>query len=705
MGTVPRPGHLALPTRVRQAEIAQSPWLPRLAITAIVLLGTLIIARYGLRLHATVIFDEKLTVGGARYYHDDPGKLFDLDGFAGRGLERLTSILFLPLVVLFGDVADQFVVGHFWFALLFSLSALPAYFLARGLRASVGWAIAAAALTVLTPWALFAMTFLNNATAATALAFAVWAAWRAVVRPSPVADGLALIAYLLAGLARVSFAPLAIAFPIAVIVLALRDRRPWRAVLRDHWVLWGAMVFAALVVVFKGGALVGVYPTSGVFDPVDLFERVGRIGWHVAAATAVVPAIVGLGWLAWSLVRPADRETGTFAVLAVVTLLALVFVTQVGGGYDERYELPSLLLLVVPFAVALSRRQLPVVPLAGAAALVGWAMYHFGSLPFSNSVESDYLYAPAGQWLSRVWLNRIDTYLGFSHSVSLVIIWLAGCAVVALLVWGRFRWLPAAFTVVALVLGVVGARWAMDKLTDLTRPDTSFAQLNFVDDAVGGGQARPLANPNEYNAAVPQLWDDLRYFNASVSGAMSVGASTYGVCCGPSGRPFVADLNPDTGALSASSPFPSHILTRPDWVPYGLVTQIVAESKGIVPLIRVEKLLPPVRAAWISEGIDTDGSLKPGRRAALRVYPAQAEDACLRVGVLAATFDRGRVRWQVGGEHGTLGSGQQAIAELPVSGSRTTVVPVRAPGPTGLARSGRPAALELFEPRVVQCGD
>src|SRR4051794_17750005 len=188
-----------------------------LLLVLIVLLNAAWVAHYGLRLHGLAIYDEKFAMEGARWLHADLHNLVHVPGFGDRGVERLAPMLLVPGIWMSGSTADQFVIGHLVMALVFALQAVPAFLLARALTGSKRWALFAAALAVFGPWAVFGMVLLNNAPAACAIAFALWAMWRAVTTPSLAWDALAVALVVLATLARVSSAPLILALPFAIV--------------------------------------------------------------------------------------------------------------------------------------------------------------------------------------------------------------------------------------------------------------------------------------------------------------------------------------------------------------------------------------------------------------------------------------------------------------------------------------------------------
>src|SRR3954451_18786896 len=192
-------------------------------------------------------------------------------------------------------------------ALVFALQAIPAFLLARELTGSPRWALFAAALAVFGPWAVFGMVLLNNAPAACAAAFALWAMWRAVTTPAARWDALALALVALAALSRVSSAVLVLALPFAILGHAVMTGE-WSA-LRRHWLLAVAGI-AGIAWVATGhlDTLVGQYPTSVGTTPGVVVTRVLTTFAHLGAGAGFAALAFGGAWIVRQVVRPVAPE-------------------------------------------------------------------------------------------------------------------------------------------------------------------------------------------------------------------------------------------------------------------------------------------------------------------------------------------------------------------------------------------------------------
>lgn len=696
----------ALDTRDRPGVVVAA------VVGTLVLADAALVAYFGLRMHGLVIFDEKFAVEGARWLHGGLHRLVETPSYGDRGIERLTAVLCVPAIWLFGSTAHQFVFDHLLMSLLYALQAVPAFMLARGLGARLGWALFAASFAVAGPWAVFGTIFLNNAPAACAAAFALWAMWRAVTTPSAWWDALAVALVGVAALARVSTAVLIVALPIAIVTHAIvaREGRSWPRVAaltaRRHWLLIAVLALGAFVVADNGSRrLLGHYADASVGFHLNVIgNRVLISLAHLGAGAAVIPLVVALAWVLAQLVRPSSPPAHAFAMLALVWFAALLWVNM-ASGIDERYELPLFVPLAVAFAVALGRRELKVAPAVAAGLLCWYALHRHGDIGFAGS--SDYVTWPSREWLARVWLNKAQYNLHFDRKTALDLIGVAAVAAAIGLARLRGRWsgrlnlFVAAFT---LVFAFAGSIWAMQKLSDAERPSASFAGMSFIDAVTKGQVTEPVGSTVETDAAVPQGWSEVQFFNASVQRPISLEGKVYDLCCPPQGIDQVAQVNHATGALSSDLPLPPYVATIPQWLPAGFAGTTIFASSAYSPPIRVERLRRPPMAAWLSTGFDYYGWLRPRQHTSLRVFPRAAPSpSCLRLTLHAPTA-KSPTRWAIGGSKGRLGPGASQRLELPLHGAGPVDLPVTAspPGPDPV--TGKPGLIGLSDLSVVTCG-
>ena len=678
-----------------------------LLLTLLVLANAAWVAYFGLHVHGLALYDEKFAVQGARWLHGDFwGRLFELPSFGDRGVERLTALLLTPAVAIFASTAHQFVVNHLVLAFVFSLQAVPAFLLARGLRAGIGWSFFAAALSVFGPWAVFGTVFLNNAPAACAASFALWAMWRALLDPGPARDALAIALVALAALSRVSSAVLVVVFPVAIVVHALITRR--RSELKRHWLL-GLVAVLAVVWLATGHlhSAVGAYPTSVHASAGMIGRRLLTTVAHLAAGAGFVAVAVGAAWVVRQVVRPLSPEANAFALLALGWFAVLAYV-NLASGIDERYELMLFVPLAVAFTTALARREITLVPALVAAAVVWIALRRHGDIAAAQA--SDYLTWPSREFLGTLWLNKAHT-LGLGRGLTLHLIGVAVVAVVlalALVRGRRERGVVAAVAVFVLAYALVGSGWAMQKVDAAQRAHASFSDLTFIDGITGGERTDPLGSTAETDSAIPTQWSEVQYFNRAIAHPVSLEGKVYDLCCGPEGRDQVLAVDHATGALTSSDALPRYVATVPEWLPAGLATRLVATSEAYAPPVRLERLQQPPRAAWLSTGFDSFGWVRPRAQARLRVFPAGSpgQPACLRTTMIApTTVPRGQVHWHVGHTTGVMTPGARPWVDIPLHGSAPIDLDVGAApaGPDPL--TGAPGELGLADMRLVRCGE
>jgi hypothetical protein len=689
--------------------------MPHLVLAGIVLIAAVMVARHGLRIHGMVFYDEKFSVEGARFLQEDLGHLLDPKGYAGRGIERLMAVLLLPVVALIPATADQFVVGHVLVALVYGLLAVPVYALARGLELSPRWALAAAAMAVFVPWAVFGTIFVNTALAATTAMAALWAMWRATVFPSVRADGLAVALLGLTGLARVSHLGLGAAWVLAIVVQAWRDAPPGesrrrtlsrlpRFIATSHPVLLAMAGAIVAVLLVKGvDAVVGGYPARIDFPLAALWQRLEVMTAHASSGMAFVAFIVGAAWLMRTLVAPRDRRTGAFAVLATGAFLSLLYVNHL-GGLDERYGMPVIAPLFVAFAAALARREVGLLgPLA--VGVLAWLCVDRWALVGHDS-PFDYFDAPASQRLSVAWVPRISDVLAVDRHLAVALLLVAATAVAVAL--GRFTGAAArrlaALSIAATVLaGVSGANYLMTRLPAGYRPSASFSELTFVDDATGGKRASPLVEPGRRDQRLRNMWIELQFFNRSIDRPLSVEGNAWTLCCLTRGYPQIADIDEEGGGVTVRhGRVPPYVLTTSGWRRVGLVTTRVGSGLAR-PRIHVERVTQPPRLAWVARGTTPSGWVRPGRRAVVRVFDAAAPPrgaACLRLTLRGASAPAPPARWRAGRYRGVASRVTPRRLDLPL--------PAAARGRTwsevAVSAGKRGGAVGLGDLRVVVCG-
>jgi hypothetical protein len=219
-------------------------------------------------------------------------------------------------------------------ALVMSLAAVPVYLWGRTL-ASSGWALVAAALTLMLPGLAYSGLLMTEVAFFPAVVLAAWRIARTLESPSLANQALMAAAIALAVATRVQALVLVLAYPTALALKLVFDRAGLRS-LRSH-----APALAALLTLTAGwsawqiatgqGAatdVFGAYRAAGE-APYSAWSALRFVSYHVADVvllTGVIPACAVV------LLLPRVRELSTAgrAYLATTVSLTLWFVLEVG---------------------------------------------------------------------------------------------------------------------------------------------------------------------------------------------------------------------------------------------------------------------------------------------------------------------------------------------------------------------------------------
>lgn len=298
-------------------------------LAAVVGLSFAILAVQGLAVtHPTVFADELVysTAAEGLAERGSPG--------AGYGYGLAYPLLLAPAyAVLGGD--DAYTVAKIVNAALFSLTAIPAYLLARRV-ARPGLAVAAAALAVILPTRVLATFVLTESLAYLLFGIALVAAARMLERPTVSRQLVVLGVIALGAQSRRQLLVLALVVPLAILVDALvtRGRTPLGRTLARYAVTWTALGIAGLtavaVAVAGGGASRLLGPYDVLVRGYSATDTAAWLGVHAAALvvlTAFVPALalaVALPPTLRADAPPGARSIGVLTVVAVPLVLVQV---------------------------------------------------------------------------------------------------------------------------------------------------------------------------------------------------------------------------------------------------------------------------------------------------------------------------------------------------------------------------------------------
>ncbi len=303
-------------------------------------------------------------------------------------------ILLAPAWALFKAVPDAYAAARAINALVMSLAAVPAYFIARRVLSSP-LSLAAAALAVSVPSMLYTGTLMTENAfypifLAVVLAIVAW-----LERPTPALTAAVLALAGLAFLTRAQSLALVPAIVTAPIALAWAGRRGWRS-LRDYRLMYGAVggaaVVAVVVQVARGRSplgLLGAYEVAGRshYRAWEVF----RWWWyHVAEldlSLGVVPFAALILLVATA--RGLDRRAQAFLAAAVcvsfwLVLEVAVFASEQAGRVEERNMFYVAPLFLTALLVWIDRGAPRPGAAAAAAALAAGALP--GVLPYQSLI-------------------------------------------------------------------------------------------------------------------------------------------------------------------------------------------------------------------------------------------------------------------------------------------------------------------------------
>ena len=496
------------------------------------------------------------------------------EGVLNRGVRSgfgpVHAALLAAVLLVTGDRETAYPLWKTMNSILFALSAIPIYLLARRLLRP-WWSVGVAALSLAIPSAIYVSVVMTESASFFVAAWAILAIVLAVERPSTMRQFGALAAIGVATATRSQFGVLFVAFVAALIGawLLRRERRSLRASVRSLWPTIGAIAIG--LVAFMARPLVTWSSPSESLGPYRQlwtgYEPLAVAKWTLYHAAdlelylAVVPFAVApvVLWRLLARGRAGGRREAAFAVsfvtINVVFLLMAGAFSSLPYGYDRLhdrylfYVVPLwLLVFVVWLAEGLPR------PAVALAAGVGLALVLPAILPFRQLAnEAGVDTVPGALW---VWLETQTAGPGpASARTLLAALVVALLAAVAFLPRRLRMLLPAAVLVVLVSTSVL----AWNRMIGAPE-DNVFAgglERSWVDDRVPpDARVTKLYVESSRCPNATVTWHSLfltEFFNDSVHRAALIGDSLAdgipidrvdlegGALMLGSGKPFVAD--------------------------------------------------------------------------------------------------------------------------------------------------------------------
>ena len=323
-------------------------WLAGIVVGSIVFRAWL-----GSRIQAPFIFTDELQ------YQENARSLAAGDGLRVREapygiVSVLYPLVLAPAYLFFDSLPDAYAAARTINAVVMSLAAVPAYFVARRVL-QPGLSLLAALLAVALPSLAYTGTLMSENAFYPAFLLVAWALIRALEEPT-VARQLVLLALCgVATLVRVQ----ALACVLAALTAPLLLRAVARKPLRPFLPLFGAVAIGGVVVVAaqlaRGASLQSVFGAYSVVGEgsYDLVDAGRFLLWHVAELdlyVGVVPlaAFVLLAARVRALDAPAQAFVAATTALACWTLLVVAaFASRFADAIEERnmFVLAPLLLI------------------------------------------------------------------------------------------------------------------------------------------------------------------------------------------------------------------------------------------------------------------------------------------------------------------------------------------------------------------------
>ncbi len=259
------------------------------------------------------------------------------------GYSIVYPLLISPVYALTENLPDAYAGVKTVNALLMSLAAIPAFFLARRVVRD-GLALLAALMAVAVPSLAYTGTVMTENAFYPLFLLVALLLVLVVERPTPLRVVLLLALVGLAFATRVQAVALVPALLVAPLVIAVFERSGLRAAIaRFRW-LYGIMAGGALAVVLlqvASGNLLGAYAAVGDRS-YDLSEALRYLWWHVAELALyviVVPlaATIVLVARARGLDRPLQAFlAATVSLTACIVVVVAVFASQFSNRIQER---------------------------------------------------------------------------------------------------------------------------------------------------------------------------------------------------------------------------------------------------------------------------------------------------------------------------------------------------------------------------------
>jgi hypothetical protein len=471
-----------------------------LALAAVVAAGTITDGSLGGLFRGPSVFADELIYMDATRSIAGGHRPLVRDQTYGRG--PLYPILAAPVLAATSNERDGYIALKAFNAFLFSLAAVPIYFLARRVLGR-GWSLATAALAIAIPSSLYTGLVVTESIAYLTSSLATLAVVLALERPTARRQLAALGAAALAGLARPQLVAIAVAFVIGLGVRWLvlpPTARPGLRALRRLWPGAAAAGAAALVVV---AALASGHATLGDYRDVWTSYSpltVARWSWYtlggLALYLAVIPFVLAPAALADLARRGRAGSTldasllGAFVGVNAVTVVIVAAFSGASFGFERLhdrylfYVVPLWLVVVVLWLGRGARASWRELVVGGGISIILLATLPNRLFVHDGAVQFDGIATALWSRVRDLNVERTDAFRLVLVTAGLA----AACAVVGGVVVRRVG--PALLAPMVAIFAINAAIVWDARVADARRDvfaDNSPATWSWIDHALPGG--------------------------------------------------------------------------------------------------------------------------------------------------------------------------------------------------------------------------
>jgi hypothetical protein len=585
-----------------------------------------------------------------------------------------------------GTIGQDLHAVHIANAFVMTAAVLPAYVLAVRVTHEVWAGVIAAVLTGVVPWMTLASLLLTNVAAYPLFACALLAIHAAVATPSKRNDTLAVVAIVLAIGARTQLAVLALVLAVAVLVYSRPQRHPVLVA------VYGAGFALAVGLAGTGHSPLGAYGATahGNPFPFGVFPALLSHSAALALGLALIPFIVGGGWLIARCVRDPFATIGATAVVALIVEVASYDVRFGGAIPRDRYLCYLAPVFAVAFAAGLAERLSAVWLLAPMALLA--AGFAVAPLPVFNTLNADAPVAVVDNYLR----GELGGLAGARTFLCAAALLAAAVVVEAGLLLSR-NLLVALLAVVAIGATTAETGYAFSRLLrtydaggrSLTADQS--ARLSWVDQTVGrNSQVIAVPYPTVQGEYWPNAayWWDLEFWNASVDRSAGIPGMFEWT---PSTFPKLA-LRFDRLGRASISP-PGYVVQAVGDTRFHLTGTVIVNNRDVF-LVRPSE---PWRADWSTSGLYDDGWTRPGTIAQINVYPYPGQTQPVTRSLQVFVYSPAGVSSRAYTLASSSGTAHGTAAHDLTTSAVTVCVPPDRPGSVRLAT--RPSSLIYGNPR------